>query len=149
MTRTDYKHWKERLKVQGMGMCIQSPGLENLLKAFRKVLGVRLATVHLLEFPLIFLFAVSGKRQLIFCEGFHLDLFSRKSYFPLPIIILKHGTFFLLIFFLFFLFFSLHNYRACTGSNLPTLHILFSNISRHENKEKISGNNKGMKTSGT
>lgn len=36
MSRTDYQRWKEELKVQGMGMCIQSPGLENLRKAFRK-----------------------------------------------------------------------------------------------------------------
>lgn len=69
-------------------------------------------------------------RQLILCAGSHLGFCSRRSYFPLPIILLKHETFYPPA------FFFLQNLRACTGLTLSTLHAFFSNSSSPDMRER-------------
>jgi len=69
-------------------------------------------------------------RQLILCAGSHLGFCSRRSYFPLPIILLRHETFYPPA------FFFLQNLRACTGLTLSTLHAFFSNSSSPDMRER-------------
>lgn len=55
MNRTDQEHWKGGMKVQGIGICLQTA---RFLKAIRKAVLLCEACNYLLQLPVIFWVAV-------------------------------------------------------------------------------------------